>query len=112
MWNGAYSGWTHYDLVPIRRPVDREFIAQMSVETIIEDFNTSYKKARRPLTSWQHFVRDFFARNRGCGFPMTDCAHAYWASRVTTTDDELTDYQPYEAVDYHTPEDICISRGI
>jgi hypothetical protein len=84
----------------------------MVVENVIEEHNTSYKKESRPLTSWQHFVRDFFARNRGCGFTMTDCAHAYWASKVTTTDDEMVGYEVPETVEYSTPESILISRGI
>ena len=96
---GLPSHW-----VPIRRPVDREYVAQRLVENVIEEYNTAYKAESRPLTSWQRFVSDFFARNRGCRFTMADCAQAYWISRVMVTDDEVAVYTGYEPVAYDTPE--------
>ena len=114
-FGSSYGNWTVLEpakYAVIRRPVDREFIAQMLVESVIEDYNTSYKKESRPLTSWQKFVQDFFARNRGCHFSMSDCATAYWASKAYATDDEVTEHMDYEPVNYETPEDILINAEL
>lgn len=66
----------------------------------------------KKLTSWQMFVKLFFAAQQGrnTGATMTDCAEAYWLMQVQDTDDEVRSAVGYEGTTSESPEDILIAR--
>ena len=81
---------------------------------VFSEPNDSMKRETRELTSWQLWVRDFYAM-QPAGFAkpsMGECAMAYWAAKLAEIDDEVADCSVdvgTDGVDYDDPESLLIA---